>query len=287
MRLSLSEDFFRRAAAAVLLFPLSLAAETAGMKSEIAARESAVPRVFFELEVRAGERAKDFCKRSESSGLSCKDLESRAIRVSWFRRESGLRRFEGVLVPGRYRIGIEKRFAAYRSHVADRLLDALLLRAEERLGSSERAEENMILASMVQKEGVSGRNYAQIASVFRNRLEKNMPLGSCPTVEYALGYHRPFLTAQDISIDSPYNVYRRKGLPPGPIAFFSDDAWRAVTATPATPYTFFVYDWTTGQLHFSKDYSTHMRFARIARNNYVRKYGQGALRQIHRDRFYE
>ncbi len=41
------------------------------------------------------------------------------------------------------------------------------------------------------------------------------------------------------------------------------------------------------KLHFSKDYGTHMRLAQAARANYVRKFGRGALRQVHRDRFYE
>jgi UPF0755 protein len=280
-----------RTAAALLtaLCALQLSAlpQAAGMRSEIAARESAVIRVFYEVEVRAGERTKDFCARSRDAGLSCEDLEARSAHIPWFRQQRGLRRFEGVFVPGKYRVGVEQRFAQYKSHVADRIFEALLLRAKERLGSLPAPEENMILASMAQKESVSGRNYAEVASVFRNRLEKNMPLGSCPTVEYALGYHRPFLTAEDISIDSPYNVYRRKGLPPSPIAFFSDAAWKAATTTPSTPYTFFVYDWTTGKLHFSKDYGTHMRLAQAARANYVRKFGRGALRQVHRDRFYE
>lgn len=255
---------------------------------DFAARESVMPRVFFQIEVRPGERVQDFCRRSTSLGLSCEDLDKRAHKAKWFNAQRGRRRFEGIFVPGTYRAGVPAQYAKYPSHVADRLFEALLIRARERIGSAPKSVlEDMVLASMVQKESVSGENYREVASVFRNRLQQNMPLGSCPTVEYALGYHRPFLTAADISIDSPYNVYKRKGLPPAPIAFFSNEAWAAVQSTPVTPYTFFVFDWTTRRLHFSTNYGTHQRLASVARANYVRRFGEGALRQVRRDRFYE
>lgn len=268
--------------------PLAARPSRAGQSSDFAARESAMPRVFFQIEVRAGERVQDFCTRCGSLGLSCEDLDKRAHKAKWFAAQRGRLRFEGIFVPGVYRAGVPAQYAKYRGYVADKLFEALMERAKERIGSAGGGSlQNIVLASIVQKESVSGQNYQEVASVFRNRLMENMPLGSCPTVEYALGYHRPFLTATDVSIDSPYNVYKRKGLPPAPIAFFSDEAWQAVQSTPRTPYKFFVYDWTTRRLHFSKDYGTHQRLASAARANYVRRFGEGALRQVHRDRFYE
>jgi UPF0755 protein len=70
----------------------------------------------------------------------------------------------------------------------------------------------------VEKESVKKENFEEVASVFFNRMRTGQTLGSCPTVEYALGYHRPFLLESDVRIQSPYNVYRNKGLPPTPIA---------------------------------------------------------------------
>ena len=57
-----------------------------------------------------------------------------------------------------------------------------------------------------------------IAAVYRNRLRIGMALQADPTVQYALGGHRPRLLYKDLEIDSPYNTYKYPGLPPGPIA---------------------------------------------------------------------
>jgi UPF0755 protein len=64
----------------------------------------------------------------------------------------------------------------------------------------------------------------QVAIVFHRRLRSGIPFGSCPSVEYVLGSHRPFLTSDDVSIHSPYNLYKKPGLTPTPICFFSDSA---------------------------------------------------------------
>jgi len=96
--------------------------------------------------------------------------------------------------------------------------------------------QQLILASIVEKEDIAGKNYDLVASVFLNRLTWGDCLASCPTVEYALGYHRAFLTRYDISIPSPYNVYLRKGLPPTPICFFSDRALQAVRNARQSTY---------------------------------------------------
>ena len=145
----------------------------------------------------------------------------------------------------------------------------------------------IILSSIVEKEAVSSRDYDKVASVFYNRLKGGSRIASCPTVEYALKYHRPFLTFKDIAIDSPYNVYIYKGLPPTPICFFSDEALRAVREPPETELYYFVYDWTAGRIYFAEDYQDHLANAKKAKNNYIEKYGKDSLRKIYHDKFYE
>jgi len=200
-----------------------------------------------------------------------------------------MRKFEGLFVPGDYTIArVPKERMAAR---AKRILGVLLLKTRTRLDESSRTSltirDRVILASIVEKEAVRKQQFAEIASVFYNRLAADQSLGSCPTVEYALGYHRPFLLLSDIHIDSPYNVYRRKGLPPTPIAFFSDAAWQAVSKPLKTDFQFFVFDWVTGRLHFSKDYDEHRRNARLARQHFAARFGQARMYEKVTGKFYE
>jgi UPF0755 protein len=102
------------------------------------------------------------------------------------------------------------------------------------------------LASIVQREAVVAEEQPQIASVFINRLEAGMKLDTDPTVQYALGYNTSQgtwwtnpLSKADLEIDSPYNTYLYKGLPPGPIANPSLSALQAVAFPAETPYYYF------------------------------------------------
>jgi len=74
------------------------------------------------------------------------------------------------------------------------------------------------LASIVEEENMREEEKAIIAGLYMNRLNKGMLLQSDPTVKYALGdFARKRILNADLQIDSPYNTYKYKGLPPGPI----------------------------------------------------------------------
>ncbi len=120
------------------------------------------------------------------------------------------------------------------------------------------------LASIVEKEAVKKKEAPIIAGVFINRLRSGMKLESCPTVEYALGYHKPVLSYQDIQIDSPYNTYKYYGLPPTPIGNPSIDAINAVINYAHTDYLYFVADGKGGHL-FAKTYAEHLANIRRVR----------------------
>lgn len=119
------------------------------------------------------------------------------------------------------------------------------------------------LASIVQKETPQVREMPIVASVYLNRLNRGMRLQADPTVVYALTdglgdmQGAPLLRGH-LKIDSPYNTYKNKGLPPAPIANVGQGAIRAVLKPADTNYLFFVADGQGGH-KFSKDYETHMK----------------------------
>ena len=119
------------------------------------------------------------------------------------------------------------------------------------------------LASIVQRETPRESEMPVVASVYINRLRKNMRLQADPTIVYALtdGYGNmrgePLLTGH-LKIDSPYNTYTHNGLPPAPIANVGAAAIRAVLRPADTNYMFFVADGRGGHI-FSKSYDEHMK----------------------------
>lgn len=101
--------------------------------------------------------------------------------------------------------------------------------------------EALILASLVEQETASTVERHLIAGVLINRLSLNMYLQIDPTVIYALGNnYTGKLTRADLKIDSPYNTYKHKGLPPTPIALPSWDALMAVLHPTMSNYLYFV-----------------------------------------------
>jgi UPF0755 protein len=96
------------------------------------------------------------------------------------------------------------------------------------------------MASIVEKEARVPEERAVIAAVYYNRLRRGMRLQADPTVQYALGHHVGRVLYKDLAVESPYNTYVHKGLPPGPVAS-PGVASLAAAANPANvPYLYFV-----------------------------------------------
>lgn len=119
----------------------------------------------------------------------------------------------------------------------------------------------IILASIVQKETPKKEEMPLVASVYLNRLRIGMRLQADPTVVYAItnglgDMQERRLYLKHLQIDSPYNTYRNKGLPPAPIANVGMDAIMAVLNPAETEYLFFVADGTGGHT-FAKTHAEH------------------------------
>ncbi|MEX0966816.1 MAG: endolytic transglycosylase MltG [Bacteroidia bacterium] len=97
-----------------------------------------------------------------------------------------------------------------------------------------------VLASIVQEESYRQDELACIAGVYCNRLEKGMKLQADPTLKYLLRYHdAKRIYYRNFKIESPYNTYMHKGLPPGPISIPSQPAINAVLNREEHNYLFF------------------------------------------------
>jgi UPF0755 protein len=132
------------------------------------------------------------------------------------------------------------------------------------------------LASIVEMETAQPEERPRIAAVFLNRLKKGMLLQTDPTVIYALrkaGGYDGNIRKKDLDLDSPYNTYRRPGLPPGPIASPGRDALRAVLDPAPTKDLYFVSR-NDGTHQFSETLREHERAVdRYQRSRATRKAG--------------
>ena len=164
---------------------------------------------------------------------------------------------EGYLFPDTYAFAwstspdeiIDTMVERFRDQAAR--LDVVRLRA----GMDE--ADMVTLASIVEKETGAVQERPLVAAVFHNRLRIGMPLQSDPTTIYGRAVRgRP--TAADLNVESPYNTYRHRGLPPGPIC---NPGWAALEAavSPARqPYLYFVSR-NDGTHAFSRTLDEHNR----------------------------
>nr|WP_312575899.1 endolytic transglycosylase MltG [Sedimentibacter sp.] len=125
-------------------------------------------------------------------------------------------------------------------------------------------EDTINLASIVEKEAVMDEERDEIAATFLNRLDINMKLQSCATVNYAQGVWKERLTNDDIAIDSPYNTYLIEGLPPSPINSPGKKSIMAVLQPSNVDYLYFVAK-GDGSHYFSNNYDDHL----AAKNKYL------------------
>ena len=120
------------------------------------------------------------------------------------------------------------------------------------------------LASIIEEETNAKEDKGNIASVYLNRIGKGMPLQADPTVKFALkdfGLKRIYF--KHLEVQSPYNTYRNKGLPPGPVCTPSQETIDEVLNSPKTDYLYFVASSDlSGKSVFAADYDEHMKFAR-------------------------
>lgn len=167
-------------------------------------------------------------------------LEACRDRVLLNKLELPGKSVEGYLFPGTYLVG----FHTDERDLVTEMVREFRFRATALAQLLEQSELDLhqvvTMASMVEREAVSMEEMPLISSVFHNRLRAGMPLQSDPTAIYGIRIFGGTVTRQDVQRNTPYNTYRIKGLPPGPIGNPGIEAMRAVLQPAATGYFYFV-----------------------------------------------
>ncbi len=127
--------------------------------------------------------------------------------------------------------------------------------------------QTLILASIVEKEVFKADERAIVAGIFMNRLNISMMLQSDATVNYLTRSGRDRSTLDDLAIDSEYNTYKYRGLPPGPISNPGVAAIEAAARPEKTDYFYFLTTpWPNSQTFFSKTFEQHVQY----KNQYLK-----------------
>ena len=202
----------------------------------------------------------------EKSGLGTekelsKAMESFTAKDYSFLQDipTGKDRLEGFIFPDTY--FFDKK--SQPKEVIDRFLDRFELElSEENLLRLKELDisihEWVTLASIIEREAAKAEERALIAGVYYNRLRIDMPMQADATIQYILGEVKPIVTYADLEIDSPYNTYKYKGLPPGPISSPGSASLEAVLYPEETDYFYYVAK-PDGYHAFAVTYNEHLR----------------------------
>lgn len=164
---------------------------------------------------------------------------------------------EGYLFPDTYSIPVNYP----QKKIIEHMISSFFKKTSELEGFPENPKKRhrlVILASIVEREAQRKEERSLIAGVFANRLEKNYPLESCASIQYLFEKPRKRLYYKHLEIDSPYNTYKNRGLPPGPISNPGMAAIKAALHPEDTEYMFFVVK-GDGKHHFSESFTEHNR----------------------------
>lgn len=170
---------------------------------------------------------------------------------------------EGYLFPATYKVSPGDDAHDVLAKMVDRFKRAAgqvhLVRRAEKLGRS--PHDVVIIASLIQSEGRYEQDLPKISRVIYNRLAKDMKLQLDSTVHYVVGSQDSVSTTEEErAVDSPYNTYQNKGLPPTPISSAGKKALHAALHPAKGPWLYFVTtNPATGETKFAKTYKEHLK----------------------------
>ncbi len=167
------------------------------------------------------------------------------------------RPLEGYLYPATYSFYEKKPSLEKILNKMIAQTDEVLAQYQDSMADREyTAHELLTMSSLIEEEATEKADRGKISSVFYNRIEEGMPLQTDPTVLYALGEHKSRTVYKDLEVDSPYNTYKVKGLPPGPIANAGLSSIEAALQPEDTNYYYFLAS-SNGSVYYSETLEEH------------------------------
>lgn len=199
---------------------------------------------------------------AESDFLAAAEIGNWRFRYS-FLNDAEIKSLEGFLYPDTYKIFTD----ATAADIIKKLLDEFDGKVTPQMRADLQAQKHslldaVILASIIERE-ISNQPAADsdrkiVADIFWKRLQIGMGLQSDATVNYITGKTSTRPTLADLEIDSPYNTYKYRGLPPGPINNPSLASLEAAIYPTANDYYYFLTD-KSGAAHFAETYAGHQQ----------------------------
>jgi UPF0755 protein len=197
----------------------------------------------------------------QQKGLGRTDELERLAHDRSFIQSLGLtvESLEGYLYPDTYRFARRVSSKEILTAMVEGLRRAFTADLQARAAELKLSlHEVLTLASVIEKETGAGEERPFVSSVFHNRLRQRIPLQSDPTVIYGIKNFDGNIRKKDLSSPSPYNTYRVRGLPPGPIASPGIQSIRATLFPASTKYLYFVSR-NDGTHFFSATLAEHER----------------------------
>lgn len=184
-----------------------------------------------------------------------------------FLKENNLNNLEGYLFPKTYEI--------LENSSPETIIEIMLSQFSKEIEGIDFSKmasqgynlhEVLTVASLLEREAKVPEERHLIASVIYNRLKKGMKLQMCATVQYALGKNKPFLSTEDLKIDSLYNTYLYSGLPPGPICNPGKASIEAAANPAETNFLYYVLATKEGKHEFAATYDEFLKAKRKYKN---------------------
>jgi len=164
---------------------------------------------------------------------------------------------EGFLFPDTYRV--------FKDATEVEIINKMLNNFDQKITPKMRQDiadqdkdvfEIVTMASIIEKEARALADKKQVSDIFWKRIEADMGLESCATINYITGKSDPAAAWADLEVESPYNTYKYKGLPPGPICNPGLDSIIAAIYPSKTDYWYFLNS-TDGTTHFARNFEEH------------------------------
>ena len=229
----------------------------------------------WEVTILEGDTLEDIKIKLLKDGLVSEEEFDRLITDEEFMNRMQIKApsLEGYLFPDTYRIdkgvGAEKILTMMVRRLREKYDEKLLVRTSE-IGLDERRA--LTLASIIEREAAVDRERPLISAVYHNRIKRRMYLQADPTAIYGVKSLSAGVRKNDLKRKTPYNTYRIKGLPPGPIASPGLQSIKAALYPADVQYLYFVSN-NDGTHTFSMTMKEHIRAVRKYRKSRAKTKG--------------